>query len=267
MGAFFRNQRTIKAMAMLLVIATICGLLPPIEVSVLSAEQEKPYVTMNEERICHVVLEDGAKLRFEAGYADTANGYQWQIQNPENEAWVDIADGQNTHLWVTYALVGSMLDEDNTAQLRCRLETAAGEVFSDPVKVTVSLKVEEFPPYYNSPVNSAPAKLRAARSNNQEFTTYSIVINYLFDDNTIAFEPYGATVAAGSPFKPEKPIESPKIMGYKPFRRVGDAYVEADSIYFDIDSVDSNITINVIYEPTLVDFKVHHHLQNVLDDD
>lgn len=267
MGAFFRNQRTIKAMAMLLVIATICGLLPPIAVPILSAEQEKPYVTMNDERISHVVLEDGAKLRFEAGYANTVSGYQWQIRDPENESWVDIADGHTKHLWVTYALVGSMLEEDNTAQLRCRLDTDAGEAFSDPVKVTVSLKVEEFPPYYNSPVNSTPAKLRAARSNNQEFTTYSIVINYLFDDNTIAFEPYGATVAAGSPFKPEKPIESPKIMGYKPFRRDGNAYVEADSIYFNIDSVNSNITINVIYKPTLVDFKVHHHLQNVLDDD
>ena len=267
MRAFFCNRKTIKAMAMLLVIATICGLLPPIAVPVLSAEQAKPYVTMNEERITDVILEDGAKLHFEAGYANIANGYQWQIQNPRDESWVDIADGNTKHLWVTYALVGSMLAEDYTVQLRCCLQTDIGEVFSDPVKVTVSLRVEEFPPYYSSPVRVVPTNTLAATSNDPELSTYSIVINYLFDDNTIAFEPYGATVAAGSSFKPEKPIESPKIMGYKPYRRVGDEYVEADHIYFDLDSVNENITINVIYEPALVDFKVHHHLQNVLDDE
>ena len=268
MRRLFCNRKTVKVLAVVLAAVLLWGMLPPIAVPVLSAEQPKPYVTMEEKTITETVLEDGAKLRFEAAYALPATAYQWQIQDPANESWVDIADGNTKVLWVTYALVGSMLTEENTAQLRCRLATANGETFSDPVKVTVSLSVNEFPPYYGNPTRAVPTKtLPASEDGEQEFITYSVVINYLFDDNTIAFEPYGATVAAGKPFIMENPVESPKIMGYKPFRRDGEKYVEADFIYFNYPSVDHDITINVIYEPTLVDFKVHHHLQNVLDDD
>lgn len=269
MRKVFCNRITVKALSLLLILAVLCGLLDPIAVPVLSTAEEKPYVTLNEERTTETFLQEGAKLHFEASFAGEATAYQWQIQDPQDDSWINISDGYFKSLWVTYALVGSMLAEDSAAWLRCRLTTSAGEAFTDPVKVTVSRKVnDEFVRYTSESVQQTPKMFRSsARGAEQEFTTYSIVINYLFDDNTIAFEPYGATVAAGSPFKPEKPIESPKIMGYKPYRRDGDAYVEADSVSFNLDSVNQNITINVIYEPTLVDFKVHHHFQNVLDDD
>lgn len=267
----FHNRKPIKALSMLLVMAVLFGLLEPVTaMPVLSAETASPCVLMNEERISETILHEGDKLRFEAVSKDNASAYQWQIQNPADGTWVNIADGYAKQLWVTYALVGSMLAEDGVAYLRCRLNISGGDAFTEPVKVTVSHKVNEEPGYYRDSVEKEiPTILRSVRStsDDQEFTTYSIVINYLFDDNSIAFEPYGATVAAGSPFKPDKPIESPKIMGYKPFRRDGDKYVEADFVSFDEDSVNRNITINVIYEPTLVDFNVHHHLQNVLDDD
>ena len=84
MRAFFCNRKIIKALALLLARAAICGLLPPMAVPVLSAEQAKPYVTMDEKRVSDVVLEEGAKLRFEAGYANAASAYQWQIPNPED---------------------------------------------------------------------------------------------------------------------------------------------------------------------------------------
>lgn len=269
MKVCFRNRKRSKALSILLVLAVLFGLLEPAAaVPVLSAEKAAPYVLMNEEEISEAVLTEGAKLRFEVGYEEAISAYQWQIENPEDNTWINIADGYSQYLWVTYALVGSMLADDDTAQLRCRVETSAGEAFTDPVKLTVSHNVIEEKEYYKREIaQKKQQKLHNARNTDQEFTTYSIVINYLFDDNTIAFEPYGATVAAGSPFKPEKPIESPKIMGYKPFRRDGDKYVEADSISFNLDQVNGNITINVIYEPTLVDFNVHHHLQNILDDD
>lgn len=267
MSNAFRGRGLSRLLSVLLIVAMLCGLLSTATVPVLSAEQPKPYVMMNEERITEAVLRDGAKLRFEAGYDGAVAAYQWQIENPEDGTWVDIADGYGRFLWVTHALVGSMLADDSTARLRCALTTAVGEVLTDPIKVTVSLKVSEGPLYYRSAPAAAPMKLRSMRGTEQEFKTCSIVINYLFDDNTIAFEPYGAMVEAGSSFKPDKPIKSPEIVGYKPFRRIGDEYVEADYVTFDLDSVTENITINVIYEPTLVDFKVHHHLQNVLDDD
>jgi len=263
------KQKKIKVLSMLLAVAILFGLLEPVAaVPVLSAEQTHSYVLMNEEKISEAILPEGAKLRFEAGSEEMISAYQWQIKDPVDNIWVDIADGYSKYLWVTYSLVESMMAEDSTAWLRCRLEASTGEIFTNDVKVTVSRKVNDGPLYYGSePARETPQILRSVRGTDQEFTTYSIVINYLFDDNTIAFEPYGATVAAGSPFKTDKPIESPQIMGYKPFRRVGGEYVEADFISFNEESVNGNITINVIYEPTLVDFEVHHHLQNILDDD
>jgi len=264
----FCNRNTGKMLCLLLVVAVLCGLLSPAAESVLAAEHAKPYVMMNEERISEVILQEGAKLRFEACF-ESATSYQWQIQNPQDDSWVNIADGYSQYLWVTYSLIGSMLTENGVAWIRCRLESPSEEAFTDPIKITVSMKASDAPAYddQREPGGEMPAMFSSMRDSDQELKTYSIVINYLFDDNTIAFEPYGATVAAGSSFKPEKPIKSPEIMGYRPFRQVDGEYVAADDIIFDIDRVDGNITINVIYEPTLVDFNVHHHFQNILDDE
>ena len=260
-----RNRKFTKALSWLLIMAVILGLFPHMTVPVLSTEKEEAYVLLDDERVSQIILEDDAKLRLEACRDGDVSAWQWQIRDPYSEdRWIDIADGYSKYLWVTHALVGSMLSADHTAYLRCRMETDAGEVCTDPVKVTVSWKVEESAP--EQPPEEQPQVMFRTRSAETEYTTYSIVINYLFDDNTIAFEPYGATVAAGSSFKPE-PIKSPEIVGYAPFRRVGDAYVDASYVNFDLDSVNENITINVVYEPTLVNYSVHHHLQNVLDDD
>lgn len=267
MQGLLQNRNTARALAWLLVLATVLSLCPQAAVPVFSTGQKIPYVTLDEERVSQIMLQDDAKLRLEACYVDEATAFQWQIRDPySQDRWVDIADGYSRYLWVTHALVGSMLAADQTAHLRCRVKTAAEEVFTDPVKVTVSWKVEE-DPSENQPFAQPQAAMFSARNAQTEYTTYSIVINYLFDDNTIAFEPYGATVAAGSPFKPAEPIKSPEIVGYAPFRRVGDEYVDASYIDFDLESVNENITINVVYEPTLVNYSVHHHLQNVLDDD
>lgn len=267
MQALFTNKKIVKALSMLLIIAVVCGLLPRLTMSLLSMEKEA-YVILDEDRIYETVLEEGAKLRFEAYCEDEASSWQWQIKDPyDDNRWIDIADGYSKHLWVTYALVESMLEDDNSTSLRCRINTPEQEVFTQPVKVTVSLSVDE-PVYYNYlPAKKTKSLMSNTRDSETEFKTYSIVINYLFDNNTIAFEPYGATVAAGSSFKPENPIKSPEILGYAPFRRYENEYIDATYVDFNIESVNQDITINVIYEPTLVDYSVHHHLQNVLDDD
>lgn len=266
-----RKSKSAKALSILLVLATLLSLLEPaMAVSVPSLEHSAPYVRMNEQPIDEAILQEGAKLCFEAEYEGVVSAYQWQIQDPTDGTWVKIADGCFKQLWVTHALVESMLSSTDIAYLRCRVSAIGGDVYTDGVKVIVSHAVNDSSSYAQEPRLQALPQMQREQSNadqNQEFTTYSIVINYLFDDNTIAFEPYGATVAAGSSFKPQKPIESPKILGYKAFRWVGEKYVEADSVHFDLDSVNENITINVIYEPDLVVFQVHHHLQNVAGDD
>jgi hypothetical protein len=157
-----------------------------------------------------------------------------------------------------------MLAADGTARLRCCLGTPSGQVYTDPVQVTRSLTVNEPVSEARLPRLPVGDPLRAAVGE-EEPSTCLIVINYLFDNNAIAFEPYGASVATGSDFKAT--IPSPEVVGYAPFRRVGDSYVDASVVEFDLTDIRSNIIINVIYEPALVEFSVHHHLQNILDDE
>lgn len=258
------DRKILKVIALFLAILVISGSVINRAVPALSAEaEEKPYIVLDEERVSDVTLYEDAKLRLEAVSKSNASAYQWQIKEPSGgDRWINISDGYSRYLWVTYALVGSMLYPDDTAQLRCRMSIDSKEVFTEPVKVTVSYNV---PDDFNiQPEEKAPM-LYSMRSPQTENATYSIVINYLFDNNAIAFEPYGAVVAAGSNFNAK--ITSPTVVGYSPFRRVGNDYVDASVVEFDLTDIKQNITINVIYEPALVDYSVHHHLQHIQDDE
>lgn len=261
------NRKLRQIIAMILAAVVFLGVWPNVTVPVRSedAVPEQPYVAVNEEKVSQVVLEDDGKLRFEAVTDLEVAYYQWQIKDPAaDDRWINISGGSAKYQWVTYALVGSMLAGDGAAQLRCKLTVNNEIVYTETVKVILSLKVTD-PAPEEEPASLVGPMLYTARPIDEELTTYSIVINYLFDNNAIAFESYGATVAAGSDFK--ESIKSPTIVGYAPFRRMGDEYVSAEYVNFDLTNIQQDITINVIYEPALVDFAVHHHLQNILDDD
>lgn len=261
------RNRLVRWVAWLLVFVFVLGLIPHVTLPVLSLEQEA-LVYLDGEEIRETVLKTSDKLRFEARFDGEAEGYSWQILDQKSERWINIADGYTGFLWVTYALVGSML-KDDAAYLRCCVFTAAGEVVTEPVKVTLSHSVEEDVIPYGENEAAVPTAymMRTSRSTEPELQIHSIVINYLFDNNTVAFEPWGATVEHGKPFHREEPVKSPTVVGYEPFRRDGEAYVPADEIALDFDTVTENIIINVIYEPKLVEYKVHHHFQNVENDE
>ena len=89
----FCKRKPSRVLSMLLVIAVLCGLLEPATASVLSAEPPVPCVLMHEEPITETVLTEGEKLRFAAGSEETISAYQWQIKDPVDNIWVDIADG------------------------------------------------------------------------------------------------------------------------------------------------------------------------------
>ncbi|MBO5200667.1 MAG: InlB B-repeat-containing protein [Clostridia bacterium] len=222
---------------------------------------DKPYITLDGEIAEKVVLDENAKLRLSAHSKTADGGYSWQIAHPEDKSrWIDIGGIYSDKLWLTAALVGSMLDDSGNTAIRCRLTVGDAVSYSDPVNVLLSYIATEHASHsYPTP---APQPMLLAEED--ENITYSIVIKYLFDDNTVAFEPYGATVAKNSSFT-EK-IITPEIVGYEPFRRDGENYISAREIQFDLHNINSDVIINVVYEPALVDYKVHHHKQDLYDD-
>ena len=194
---------THRLVSLLLVLATLLTAFPAFALPIFSAEEgstvttaDSTAITLNGKPITELTVNETEKVTLSAGVGRASKAtYQWQILDKENTSrYVDIDDAKSRELSVTYALVGSMLTEDGKAVVRCVITSGDTVTVTTPVTVTVSYQVvDELPDIITRPVKPVNAA-------NEEHTTYSIVINYLFDNNAIAFEPYGATVAKGSDF-------------------------------------------------------------------
>ena len=88
-----------------------------------------------------------------------------------------------------------------------------------------------------------------------EKETYSIVINYVFADNTQAAPPWTATVSKGSSLN--QSVTSPAVVGYTPDKAV---------VELNYTNINEDKTVTVTYKPALVNFTVRHYLQNIDDD-
>lgn len=84
---------------------------------------------------------------------------------------------------------------------------------------------------------------------------YTVVINYVFEDNSKAAPEWVGTIYKGSAFK--KDVKSPEVVGYTPDRSV---------VSFDIAAADRNVTETVTYSPAEVNYTVKHYQQNVDND-
>ncbi len=239
-----------------------------------AAESGKPSdiaITMDGEAVSAIIVPDNGKVTLTAS-AKNADGvkYQWQIlSGTDASRWINIHGATRKTLDVSYSLVGSMLDASGRANIRCVLKDKSDQYPSESIEVRISQSVNDGKDSSGQYLLPKPApsvsEYSVAALSDEEHITYSIVINYLFDNNAIAFEPYGASVAKGSDFSAV--ITSPEVVGYAPFRRSGEDYIEAKTVELSYTNINSDITINVIYEPALVDFAVHHHLQHLDDDD
>ena len=96
--------------------------------------------------------------------------------------------------------------------------------------------------------------------NSETKSTYNVVINYIFENNQIAADPYTANLAAGSSFSAT--VTFPVVQGYLPYLN----NVQQDSLALDFTAINQDYTYNVVYKPTNVDYTVIHHKQN-LDND
>ena len=262
---FEKFQRALAMFCAIVLFFTAFNGTPVFEIFAVGPEIQ---ILHDEAPVTEVKLEQDGKIRLttQGDVADKA-AYFWQIRDPANkDLWVNITGANSDSLWVTYALVGSMLQENGKAFLRCCVKEGEEMICSEPVSVTVSFHAEVTPEEPETvEMGEAPMLFSMRTGTEETFTTHSIIINYLFDNNALAFEPYGATVAHGSDFKDI--ITSPTVVGYKPFRRVGTEYIDASTVELNLTNIQEDVIINVVYEPTLVNFSVHHHLQNLYDDE
>lgn len=134
-------------------------------------------------------------------------------------------------------------------------EEAGGETGTD-----VEAPAQEAPAMV-APVGvmSAPAEQVAvpaddtSASDVPELGTYTIIIEYVFEDGERAANPWSATVATGSTYVQD--ITSPVVVGYAPDQAV--VHVDAAK----------EATYTVTYKPAQVDFTVKHYQQNVSNDE
>ena len=86
--------------------------------------------------------------------------------------------------------------------------------------------------------------------------TYNIRINYVFEDESQAANPWTAKLAAGSSYSAT--VVSPAIVGYAP---------DQASVNVDVTSIDGDVKYTVTYKPSKVNYTVRHYVQNTMDDD
>ena len=117
----------------------------------------------------------------------------------------------------------------------------AAPAMAAPVGVMSAPAAQDAVPADDNPASDAP-----------ELGTYTIIINYVFEDGEQAANPWSATVATGSTYVQD--ITSPVVVGYAP-----------DQAVFHVDAAAAT-TYTVTYRPAEVGFTVKHFLQNTTND-
>lgn len=257
-------KKRVIALALSIVMLATClgaGMLAPTPVTL---------VDENGAAATSAVVPQLGRKTLTASYADATEktGYQWQFSN-DGDTWIDIYGETAQTCSLSYAKVKNMLDADGEAQLRCVVTDGEDERISSAATVTVDYSAQtaeaatEAQPGVSlkaAPARAASYRLPAAPQNADTPSTYNVVINYLFENNAVAADPYTANLAAGSSFSTT--VTFPTVQGYLPYVNE----TQQNSIDLNYTAIDKDYTYNVVYKPTNVNYTVIHYKQN-LDDD
>ena len=265
-----------RILSLFLALTMIFTALPISSVGANAIEATPISILYNGQKVDNFVLMEDEKITLTTSASGSDSlSYRWQIcVDEESDKWVNIKGYTKDFCIVSYALIGSLLDTNGSAYLRCKATDGANEYLSNTLTVNVS---------YNAPITyekaeeisqaSAPAmarySLRTANNNvslaaDEELQSCTIVINYTYEDNSLAFEPFVATIEYGGAFN--YTAVSPTVVGYAPYILQGDTYVDAKNVELNYASLTEDKVIDVIYRPVLVDYTVRHYTQNILDD-
>ncbi len=101
-------------------------------------------------------------------------------------------------------------------------------------------------------------------------TNCTVDINFIFENGEVAAQSYSGSFAKGSAYSAN--VAVPAVVGYAATAPVGyntnaiDVTFTASSLSYSFEDIQSNITLNVVYVPALVNYTVKYYQQNVNDD-
>ena len=209
-----------------------------------------------------IQLHEGEKTSFSA-WSDLEDNenvtYQWQIcYDKENDLWADVKGQTGKGILISPAMVNSVIQSVGSTMVRCEVTSGETVIYSAEMPVTVESSTASA-----SLFSLARAANDAATyADTPELGEYTVVINYVFENNVIVADPYTATLAAGSNFSTT--VKNPTVMGYLPY--VNGADETSANVELNITNIQADVTYTVTYKPTNVNYTVIHYQQNVNND-
>ncbi len=197
-------------------------------------DRVKLYIDGQETRYAELPREGHVTLtaKYEGGEKNV-DSFSWQIYDPVECRWISISGSDKAELRVGIALVGEMLNEEDTAVLNCKISADGALYYSDSIQIKVveaaqepevsEEQEEEVQEQEEISAPSAPmarmAQSRAVEGDSAggELITYTVRVEYInYLTQKEAAKPYIATVKKGTTDLIVYP-DSPIVVGFTPY--------------------------------------------------
>ncbi len=288
-----KQKQTKKVLSFILAVFMIFTALPISSISVNAGTDSPVEILYNSEKISSIMVAENEEITLESKlYGIRADTYHWQIKAAaDQDLWVNIDGYTHDSCEVNYALVGSLLDQTDTAYLRLAVTSSETTYYSNSVAVGVSYVVitpyeaeldTSVPDLKEVSASGATIKGRGAggksRGTNDgtaaieegELVTYDITVNFLYQGGVEVTQANKANKEAGGSH--QVTIEVPSAAGYAPYYDAdGDGELEKltetnsdGKIIFQIaiENISKDETYNIWYLPDYVTYTVNHYFQN-----
>lgn len=241
-------KKRLIALLLCLVMLVTCmgvGVFMPPDIKLLSESGEA---------VASVSVPQSDRVQLMTDYKSSVEpGYQWQL-SADGKTWINIYGQTGESVQLSYAMVCNMLNDEGTVQVRCMVTDGESEYASRAAEVSIDYSAPARPAQAaKAPVSVAPVSDPAPASEGETQGTKTIIINYVFQNGEQAANPWTATLPENDTMI--RDVESPVVIGYEP----NHAVVHVDS--------STQITYEVVYSPTFVNFTVKHYLQNISNDE
>ncbi len=252
-----------KALALLLCFATLITSFHFGIVAIIAEAAEGSHsIQFGGKNIDSIVLpQDDKRTLSVEEQADTA--YSWQLCiNKSNDEWVTVSGQKKNFLTLSYAMVGSLLDSHGTAYVRSIMKSRGNTSISSPVCINVSYTAPEAVGQSETIKNPLKSSIKRANAAPSDFKSYTVTVNFVYENGDLVSDPYVANIEDGGQFSTT--VHFPSVVGYLAY--LGDDANSSTELQIDIPEITENVSYTVTYKPTLVSYKVHHYVQNILDD-